>query len=212
MDLSIGSHHFHVGLAFAAGLALALVAALHFGGGGTLPLEAWLASGRQEVQTSGKLHAQLADSGAKVAAALHQVAHLAQDTATLRRTLHTVQLATDSLVRFADSARQAPLAASVRRLGEACGELVNNCEERVGLLAQALATEQGRTRLLLAGKAHADSVIAAGLKVGDTKHFRVAFLTLPKPPKWLAAAVGCGVPPRSMVGSWLSRAAFEVFE
>ena len=169
MDLTVGSRHFHISLLVLFAVALGLLWWVARDEGVPGVLERLWESGHQEVQTAGKFHAQLADSAARIAALRARAAHLAQANPALLATLRATQEQLEAAVRATDSLHRAPLTPAVRRYAEACGEAINTCTERAGLLAQALETEHARAQLAMSRVGRADSIIAAGLKLTDCR-------------------------------------------
>jgi hypothetical protein len=99
----------------------------------------------------------------------HHFERLNQDTARLKETLRLTQEHADELAHQVDSAYKAPLAASVRRIGEACGELAQNCEARVLAWQRQDSLHFALYQLAAPRLARADSIIAAGLKATDCR-------------------------------------------
>src|SRR5205085_7221214 len=137
MEVSVGSRHYHVSLLVLLGMALGLLWWVAREDDIPGVLERLWASGHQEVQSAGKFHAQLADSARAVAALRARAAHLAHDLTARQQSLTAAQQALEAAVRATDSLHRAPLTPAVRRYAEACGEAINTCTERAGLLAQA---------------------------------------------------------------------------
>ena len=104
------------------------------------------------------------------------LAHVAAapDSAQRDRDLQVAWHQVEWLVTSLDSLHRQPLTPAIRRYAEACGESINSCTERAGLLAQALETEHARANLATTRAAHADSVIAQGLRA-QTCHFLLVF-------------------------------------
>src|SRR5437588_1365891 len=163
MDSSIASRHYHVSLLVLLAVALGLLwASTRAGGADSEPSQAWMA-------TKDKFHASLRVLWGETALHLHHEARLRQDTAQLSRNLQVAWHQIEGLVTSMDSLHRQPLTPEVRRYAEACGESINNCTERAGLLAQALETEHARANLAITRVARADSIIAAGLKATDCR-------------------------------------------
>jgi hypothetical protein len=132
---------------------------------GANALESWQAGGVREIETAARYQRKL-DSLAHLAIAnRHHFDHLSQDTARLRETLRLTQAHADQLAHQVDSAYHGTLSASVRRIGEACGELTQNCESRVLAATQALEAERASHLLASARAATADSLIQVALRV-----------------------------------------------
>src|SRR5256885_11104511 len=169
MDLTVGSRHCHLSVLLFLGVALALCWYFARDDGLSSALDHWLAAGRQEVQTAAKYRWDVRALSGQVATHLHHEAKLARDTTRLRQARDSALAAAFLLTRSVDSLHRAPLTAAVRRIGEACGEAIDTCERRAGLFAQTLEPEHARANLALARAAHADSVIATGLRVTDCR-------------------------------------------
>src|SRR5207248_1922686 len=125
----------------------------------------------------------------QVALHLHHEAKLARDTTRLRVARDSALAAAFLLARSVDSLHRAPLTAAVRRIGEACGEQIYDCEQRRAQLSLALESEHAKVNLISERLAGADTLLTA--RAVDTKHMHVAFLTITKPRKTVAAAIGC---------------------
>jgi exonuclease VII large subunit len=128
-------------------------------------LESWQASGMRELETTARYQQKLGAFQRQAIANRHHFDRLSQDTARLRETLRLTQAHADELAHQVDSAYKAPLSASVRRIGEACGELSANCEARVLAATQALDAERASHLLASARAATADSLIQVALRV-----------------------------------------------
>jgi hypothetical protein len=177
----------------AAWLALGVIVALAiaFRHEGANALESWQAGGVREIETAARYQRKLDSLQTQWVMTRHHFDRLSQDTARLRETLRLTQAHADELAHQVDSAYKAPLSASVRRIGEACGAYVQNCESRVLAAKHEGLIYKEMYDLASPRLARADSIIRAGLKLTDTHHFHVGPLTLPKPRKWMMALLGC---------------------
>lgn len=184
MDLTVGSRHYHVSLLVLLCVALGLLWVSTRGGGGaeTDPAQSWVAA-------AGKYRWTLRGLSGQVATHLHHEARLAQDTTRLRVARDSALQAALRLAQSVDSLHRAPLTAAVRRIGEACGEYVQSCEQRVGLALQALETEHAKVNLMGTRLAGADTVIAALRRVTQCQF---VFLKCPSRTKVAELAVLVG--------------------
>lgn len=159
MSFSIGSHHFQLSLAAIAGVVIAVVILLHFGGSAA-GLEAWLASAKQELQADRAWHArsqQLQTSATSARAAAAQL-KAAGAHAEAR-----VALLTDSLHRV--FATQPTAAAGIALLFGACRDALTLCRQRGDSLERADSLDRLRADSAEARRQRADSVIQAGIGV-----------------------------------------------
>jgi hypothetical protein len=165
MTLNVGSHHLHVSLALLAGVALALYVYVQFGAV-SLPLDTWLASGRQEIATlhgvlvRDQVHAEQADSARRAAARLN-------DSLTgLLPLLDSLRTAGLSLAAGARTLPQAREAAEVlARANTACFDALTLCRKRGDSLALADSLERARGDSLRAALFTADTTLKRGLAV-----------------------------------------------
>src|ERR1043166_8244700 len=140
-------------------------------------LESWQASGMRELETTARYQQKLGAFQRQAIANRHHFDRLSQDTARLRETLRLTQAHADELAHQVDSAYQGTLSASVRRIGEACGELTQNCEARVLAAQREAAIQKERFDFAQARVSKADSIIAAGLKATQCRVLRFPCLS-----------------------------------
>lgn len=161
MNLTIGSKHFQISLGVIAGGAAALFLALHFGGS-NLQLDTWLTSGKQEVQTVGKLlaahnayvrrssaaHKQLSDSLGKVVAAASAQQQRASDLLAQARTVEQLREA-DRVLAVANTV---------------CMNGLTLCKQRGDSLFRADSAHADSLRVALQA---ADTTLRRGLKMAQ---------------------------------------------
>ena len=167
MDLTLGSKHYHVSLLVLLAVALGLLWVSTRGSReADASRAAWMA-------TKDKFHASVRVAWSEVALHLHHEARLAQDTTRLRVARDSALAQAIRLAQSVDSLHRAPLTAAVRRVGEACGEQLNTCEQRVGAAWGAFETEHTLRLLATTRVAHADSIIERGLAATQCKFLLV---------------------------------------